>query len=162
MTDHTKVASAMPTPRFTRVAQSHPFDCWAACISMIVKKSVAEVNDLATRTKILPFGPYWITDETIAKVLIQYGWVSTLYKPTAGITDDLPDLAIVMLGYDEQTQLGHHALAYRQRGLPSQQNKVILTDPAPWKHPREHVRVLRDGDDFSWFIAVKEVAQSDY
>lgn len=152
----------MPTTPFTRVAQSHPFDCWAACIAMIVNKSVAQVNDLATQNEIVPFGPYWITDEAIAKVLIQYGWVSTLYKATAGLTDDLPDLAIVMLEYDEETQLGHHALVYRQRELPAQQNRRILIDPAPWKNPRDHVRVLRDGDDFSWFIAVREVEQSDY
>lgn len=78
MTNQSDVAGQLPPqyrPLYARVEQSHPFDCWAACIAMIVQKPVAQVNELATLAEILPRGPYWISDEAIAKVLIRYGWV---------------------------------------------------------------------------------------
>lgn len=149
-------------PRYSRVEQSHPFDCWAACIAMVAQKTIVAVTDLALRAKILPVGPYWISDEAIAKILIRYGFVSTIYKATSGNTDELPDLCMVLLNYDESSELGHHALMYRERELPTSPTRCVLINPAGWVPESERVRILEDGEA-SYYIGITEVQyDTDY
>jgi hypothetical protein len=144
-------------PRFRRVAQSHGFDCWAACVAMLANKTLAQVCEVAGLINAIPAnGPYWISDVAIAMLLGRYGWVSTLYKPTTGYTDELGDLSIVLLDYDETTELGRHALMYRERELPGSPNRCVLIDPANWISEHAQVRILEDGE-VSFFIAVHEM-----
>jgi ABC-type bacteriocin/lantibiotic exporter with double-glycine peptidase domain len=148
--------------RYPRVEQSHPFDCWAACIAMVANKTIDAVTDLALRAKILPEGPYCISDDAIAKLFIRYGFVSTIYKATSGNIDELPDLCMVLLSYDENTELGHHALMYRERELPASPNRCVLIDPAGWVLDSKRVRILEEGEA-SYFIGITEVQYStDY
>lgn len=127
---------------------------------MVVQKPIEAVTDLALLAEILPEGPYWISDEAIAKIFIRYGFVSTNYKEASGCTDELPDLCIVLLNYDEISQLGHHALMYRERGLQASPNRCVVLDPAGWLPEENRVRILEDGE-VSYFIGVSEV-RSDY
>jgi len=118
-------------PRFRRFAQTPGFNIWAPCIAMLTNKTLAQVCEVAGLINAIPAnGPYWISDVAISMLLGRYGWVSTLYKPTNGYIDELGDLSIVMLDYDENTELGRHALMYRERDLPGSPNRCVLIDPA--------------------------------
>jgi len=81
-------------PAFNRVQQSNDFDCAFACIAMIAGKTLDEVRQTAIdKFKHPKHGPFWITEDLIAKLLANYGWVATVYKESTGI-DSLPDLCL--------------------------------------------------------------------
>lgn len=146
-------------PAFKRVQQITEHDCAFACIAMITNQSLAEVIQVAVDKFGHPaHGPYWITEELVAKIFAHYGFVSTVYKEvTKGIVD-LPDVAIVMVDYDPETELGRHALFVRDQSN-QKQIKEYLIDPAYWIEPSLHVR-----NDFktlqpAWYIRVHPMSK---
>ncbi len=61
---------------------------------MIAGKTLDEVRQTAIdKFKHPKHGPFWITEDLIAKLLANYGWVATVYKESTGI-DSLPDLCL--------------------------------------------------------------------
>lgn len=145
-------------PRFRPVIQTHPFDDWAAAIATLKgNKSVDDVVSLAKECGAIPAnGPYFIDHDAIAKICIRYGWVSTVYKSTNGCLDDIPSLALVMLDYDESTELGRLSLAYWEREDAAGPDRCVLIDVANWIPDSERVRLLRDGE-VSFYIRLTEV-----
>lgn len=148
-------------PVFKRVQQQQgaSHDCAFACIAMIVGKSLAEVIQVAVDKFDHPLhGPYWVTEELIAKIFAHYGFVSTVYKEiTKGIVD-LPDVAIVMVEYSTESELGRHALFVRDQSNQKQIKEYVI-DPAYWIEPSLHIR-----NDFkvlqpAWYIGVHPMKQ---
>ncbi len=142
-------------PAFLRVQQSNDHDCAFACVAMIVGKTLDEVRQTAIdKFKHPRRGPYWITEDLISKLLVHYGWVATVFKESTGIAS-LPDLAIGMVDYNPDTEIGRHVLFHRMAtpGNPKQVTEYVV-DPAYWVEPSQQVRTDIKGFPISWYIGV--------
>jgi len=147
-------------PAFKRVQQTPGCGCDSAlaCIAMIAGKTLDEVRQIAIdQFKHPRNGPFWITEDLIYKLLLHFGWVATVYKESTGITS-LPDLAIGMVEYNTETELGRHVLFHRMApaGSPKQTTEYII-DPAYWIPPSHHVRTEIKGFPIAWYIGVHPV-----
>lgn len=141
-------------PAFKRVQQETDFDCAFACIAMIAGKTLAEVKKTAIEKCQHPArGPYNYMDEMlIAKLLAQYGYVGTVYKQSTGIAS-LPDVAIGLVCYDEEKEIGRHALFHRQ--FAGTKNVVeYVIDPSQYAPVDKQVRIDIKGFPIAWYIGV--------
>jgi hypothetical protein len=140
-------------PAFKRVQQSDDFDCWAACIATIAGKSLDDIRKVAVEKFKLPaHGPYWVTQELIAKLCTHYGLVATIYKEVDKLAD-IADVSICLVDYDADTEIGRHVVFVRDKRNPKQTIEYMI-DPAYWIEAPQHVR-----NDFktvapAWFIGV--------
>lgn len=146
-------------PAFSRVQQSSDFDCAFACIASIAGKPLAEVQALAVNQhKHPPHGPYWITEELIAGLLAHYGWVATVYKEIGKLAD-IPDLAILMVDYDPDKEIGRHVLFHRAAASHSPKTTIsYVVDPAYWVDTPAQVRTDLKTLGASWYIGVHPMA----
>jgi len=141
-------------PAFARVQQSGDFDDAFACIAMIAGKPLDEIRQMAIKKFLHPVhGPYWITADLIAGLLAQNGFVATVYKE-AGKMADLPDLALAMVDYDPDAEIGRHTLFHRAKASHDPKTVIAyMIDPAYWIDAKEQVRT-----DFKnppvWYIGV--------
>jgi hypothetical protein len=141
-------------PAFNRVAQSQDCDCAFACIAMVSNKTLADVKQAAvSQFKFPRNGLYWIGEELICKLFASFGYVATIYKETTVIAD-LPDVAILMVDYDPETEIGRHVLFYRQRGSAGKPNLEVIIDPAPWVPIEKQYRQDVKGMPSAYFIGV--------
>ncbi len=142
-------------PAFNRVAQSSEFDCAFACIAMISgKKDLADVKAAAVANFKFPrTGPYWIDQDLICKLFANFGYVATVYKETTTISE-LPDVAVLMVDYNPETEIGRHVLFYRQRGAISKPPLEVIIDPAYWIEPAKQIRTDVKGLPSAYFIGV--------
>ena len=114
-------------PVFKRVQQEGSHDCAFACIATITGKSLAEVVQVAVdKFGHQAHGPYWMSEELIAKIFAHYGFVSTVYKEVAKGLVDIPDVAIVMVDYDAEAELGRHAVFVRDQSNLKQIKQYII------------------------------------
>lgn len=141
-------------PAFKRVQQENDFDCAFACIAMIAGKTLAEVKKTAIEKCQHPaHGPYAYMDEMLlAKLLGQHGYVGTVYKQSTGIAS-LPDVAIGLVCYDEEKEIGRHALFHRQFAGTKNALEYII-DPAYWIPVEKQVRIDIKGFPVAWYIGV--------
>jgi hypothetical protein len=147
-------------PVFNRVQQSNDFDCAFACIAMIAGKTLDNVRQTAVdKFKHPKHGPFWITEDLIAKLLAHYGWVATVYKESTGIAS-LPDLAIGMVEYDPESEIGRHSLFHRHTLPGSKQPVEYIIDPAYWVDSSKQVRTDIKGFPISYFIGVHQMIKT--
>jgi len=142
-------------PAYKRVAQTNDFDCAFACIATICSKTLAEVRQLASeRFKIPKHGPYvWMDRELVANLLAHWSYAATDWEETTGIAT-LPDVAIGLVEYNPDTEIGRHVVFVRQRGAAGKPNVEYIIDPAYWIDPSKHVRTDIKGFPISWHIGV--------
>jgi hypothetical protein len=141
-------------PAFKRVQQAVDHDCAFACIAMIVSKSLDDVMQVAIDKFGHPAnGPYYVTEEMINKILAHYGFVSTIYKEVETGLVDIHNVAIAMVDYDPETEIGRHVVFVRDKTNAKQPVEYMI-DPAYWITPAQHVRT--DFKDIipAWFIGV--------
>ncbi len=141
-------------PAFKRVAQTNEFDCWLACIAIIVNRPLTEVRQVAVEHFKFPKnGPYLYMEESLsAKLLAHWSFTATVWKESTGIAS-LPDLAIGMVEYNPETEIGRHVVFVRQRNEAGKVQETII-DPAYWIEPALHVRTDIKGFPVSWHIGV--------
>lgn len=141
-------------PAFKRVQQEVDHDCAFACIAMIASKSLDDVIKVAIDKFGHPAnGPYYITEEMINKILAHYGFVSTIYKEVETGLIDIHNVAIVMVDYDPETEIGRHAVFVRDKTnakLPVE----YMIDPAYWITPSHYVRTDFQTLIPAWFIGI--------
>lgn len=148
-------------PAFKRVQQSNDFDDPFAVIAMIAGKTLDEVRQTAISAFKHPkHGPFWITEDLIAKLLAHYGWVATVWKEGTGI-GSLPDLCIGMVDYNPDTEIGRYVLFHRMgpTGNPKQIVEYVI-DPAYWIEPDKQVRTDIKGFPIAWYIGVHQAKQT--
>lgn len=139
------MATSLPAgfkPAFTRIQQEGDFDCIFACIAMLTKTSIKDVRQLAVEKFRLPKnGPYWVSETLIASLLAHYRLVATVYKEYD--SNPLPDVAILMVDYDEETEMGRHVLFHRA-SIPDTQGGIArqeyIVDPAYWIETQKQLR----------------------
>lgn len=140
-------------PAFKRVQQSDDFDCAFACIATIAGKTLDDVRKTAVEKFKLPaHGPYWVTQELIAKLFTHYGFVSTIYKEV-GARADIADVAICLVDYDPDTEIGRHVVFVRDKRNPKQVTEYMI-DPAYWIEASQHVSIDFKTLSPAWFIGV--------
>lgn len=147
-------------PAFNRVQQSNDFDDPFACVAMITGKTLDEVRQAAIdKFKHPKHGPYWITEDLIAKLLAHGGYVATVYKEGTGIAS-LPDLCLGLVEYDPETEIGRHVLFHRFTPPGSKQPVEYIIDPAYWVEPSKQVRTDIKGFPVSYFIGVHQMVKT--
>ena len=141
-------------PVFNRVAQSQDCDCAFACIAMIANKTIEEVKQAAVSNFKFPrHGMFWIDEDLICKLFAHYGYVATTYKQTTSIAD-LPDVALLMVDYDAEKEIGRHVLFYRQKGSGGKPNLEVILDPGTWVEPAKQIRTDVKGLPSAYHIGV--------
>lgn len=140
-------------PLFKRVEQSGDFDCIFACIAMLASKPLAEVRKVAADVAKIPLqGPFWVTEDAIAKLLAHYGLVSTVYKIVNTIAE-LPDVAILLVEYDFETEIGRHVVFHRLKADSKKTIEYVL-DPGYWIDANQQIRTDLKGLQAAWYIGV--------
>ncbi|MDP1977631.1 hypothetical protein [Undibacterium sp.] len=141
-------------PVFKRIQQAVDHDCAFACIAMITNKSLDEVVQVAIdKFKHPANGPYFITEELINKVLAHYGFVSTIYKEVETGLVDIHNVAIAMVDYDPETEIGRHVVFVRDKSNTKQPVEYMI-DPAYWIDASLYVRTDFQTLVPAWFIGV--------
>ncbi len=155
----TPAASSTPalgfTPAFKRVAQSNDFDCAFACIATIAGKTLEEVRATAVKQfHLREHGPYWVTEALITSLAAHYGWTATVWKEVLTPILGLPDLAILMVDYDEETELGRHVVFHRIRQASPKPAIEYVIDPAYWVAPDKQITADLKALAPSWYIGL--------
>jgi hypothetical protein len=141
-------------PAFGRVQQIGDFDCAFSVVAMIARTTLEAVRSVAIKRFHHPtHGPYRITGELIADLLEHYGYETGMYEEPASV-DEIPDLAIALVDYDEHWNLGRHVLFHRARAS-NDRNLVIsyVIDPAYWVAAADYVRTRLP--PIQWFLEVR-------
>lgn len=129
------------TPAFTRVEQQGEADCAFACIAMIAGKTLDDVKTVAIKKFRFPaYPPRWITEDLICSLLAHYQYTATVYKEFNSFSE-LPPLAILLVEYVEELEMGRHVVYHRGRASHDPKATVqYVIDPAYWIKPQDHVR----------------------
>jgi hypothetical protein len=147
------------TPVFQRIPQENNHDCIFACLSMLTNQSLMEIKNISVeRFGLNRYGPYWVGEELIAKILANFGLVSTVWKEVVNGIEDLPDIAIAMVDYDPETELGRNVIFVRDRSNPKLV-KTYYIDCGYWIDPSLHVRTDLDLLPPAWFIGVHKMSR---
>ncbi|MEC4723292.1 hypothetical protein RY831_29475 [Noviherbaspirillum sp. CPCC 100848] len=140
-------------PAFVRVSQRSEWDDAFACIATITGKSLDDVYAVATdKLKFPKHPPRWITESMINRLLAHCGYSSTVYKPVAKLAD-IPDVAIILVEWSNDMDVGRHAVFVRDRRTAKKPQEYVL-DPAYWIEPRLHVRIDIKNLAPAWYIGV--------
>ena len=150
-------------PLFKRVAQNDlkdgihcaDFIGELACIATITSQTLDEIRACALKNGLPGHGPFWITEDLIQKVLAHYGWKATEWKAVMTPLAGLPDIAIVMIDYDEDTEIGRSVVYQRaaSKNDPKGYEEYVL-DPAYWMTSHEPVTTDIKGLCPRWYIGV--------
>ena len=139
---------------FKRVPQEDRFDDALACVAILTGKSLADVRKLAEQLGLPKTGPYWVDNDMVAKLLMNLGsLVASNYKEFASI-DALPDVAILLVDYDETTEVGRHVVWHHIRGTKTQQAFHYVIDPASWIPEQQQVTTEFSHLKPAWYIEV--------
>ena len=98
----------------------------------------------------------------IAKLLAGNSLVATVWKECTSYKD-LPEVAIVMVDYDADWEVGRCALYHRGTSSDSKTAQPYLIDPYPHADSKLHLRVGTaelNGLPPSWFIGVTQMAKT--
>lgn len=87
----------------------------------------------------LAHGPAWATYPLIAKLLAEFGTErSQDYKEFVS-TAVMPDVAILLVNYDPETEIGRHVVWHHVRGTEKQPSFNYVIDPASWIEAKQQV-----------------------
>lgn len=143
-------------PLFNRVAQAGRHDDIFAVIAMLGGTSLDNIRQQAEVFGLPQIGPYYmhLDGDLIAKLLTSRGLVGTVWKESPKGFVDLPDVAIAMVDYDADWEVGRCILYHRLPGdHPSKVTQYVI-DPHPHADAKLHIRTDLSGLNCSWFIGV--------
>ncbi|MGE4340870.1 MAG: hypothetical protein AB7E55_33695, partial [Pigmentiphaga sp.] len=106
---------------FKRVPMQERIDDALACLATLTGKSLAEVNAAAIKAGYPAHGPAWVSYPLIAKLLPQLNPLmsSRDYEELPSVAA-LPDLALLLIDYDPDTEVGRHVVWHRVRATDKQ------------------------------------------
>ncbi len=151
-------------PFFKRVSQGDDrhADIFAVC-AMLTNTSLADTFRQAETLGVPKTGPYhsFLDGDMIAKILIEHGLVATVWKESFHF-DELPDVAIAMVDYDEVAECGRCVLFHRQRMTDGKVTPYVV-DPYPHSDAKLYLRVGKSelaALTPSWYIGVHQAKPS--
>jgi hypothetical protein len=142
-------------PLFNRVQQADRHDDALAVIAMLGGATLDNIRQQAEVFGLPSKGPYYpyIDADMIAKLLTSRGLVGTVWKESKEFKD-LPDVAIAMVDYDADWEVGRCVLFHRlPADHPSKVAQCVL-DPYPHADAKLHIRTDLTGLVPAWFIGV--------
>ena len=103
----------------------------------------------------------WIDGDLIAKILAANGLVGTVWKECNESWTSLPELAIAMVDYNSNWEVGRCVLFHRMK-MPNGKTEEYVIDPYPHDNSLLHLRVgaveiakLKP----SWFVGITQMQQ---
>lgn len=150
-------------PAFKRVAQQGRHDDTFAVIAMLTGKTMDSIFRQAEGLGLPKIGPFhlWIDGDMIAKILAANGLVATVWKECTSYKD-LPEVAIVMVDYDVDWEVGRCVLYHRNTSSDGKTVQPYVVDPYPHADTKLHLRVgTADLNEIqpSWYIGVTQMAK---
>lgn len=142
-------------PLFNRVQQAYRHDDILAVVAMLGATTLENIRQQAEVFGLPSKGPYYpyIDADMVAKLLTSRGLVGTVWKESKAFKD-LPDVAIAMVDYDPDWEVGRCVLFHR---LPADHPSKVphyLLDPYPHTDVTMHVRTDCSGLVPAWYIGV--------
>ena len=151
-------------PAFKRIGQQDRHDDAICVIAMLSGKTTDAIIRQAEGLGLPKVGPYhaWIDGDMIAKLLAGNGLVATVWKECTSYKD-LPEVAIVMVDYDADWEVGRCVLYHRNTSSDGKTAQPYVVDPYPHTDTKLHLRV--DTTDLnglppSWYIGVTQMAKA--
>jgi len=144
-------------PLFNRVQQSDRHDDVFAVVAMLGGTSLESVRQQAEVFGLPQVGPYYpyIDGDLIAKLLASRGLVGTVWKESKDFKD-LPEVAIAMVDYDADWEVGRCVLYHRLTAdHPSKFTQYVI-DPYPNADAKLHIRTDLSRLVPSWYIGVHQ------
>lgn len=140
---------------FKRVQMEERNDDALACIATLTGKTLADVTKIAIELGYPPFGPAYVDDALITRILGRFGLAGGEYQEVPSI-EALPDVAILLVDYDESIAVGRHLVWHHVRANGEQKSFSYILDVGSWLDPKHHMTT-----DFkhlklspAWFIPV--------
>ena len=115
---------------FVRIQQRDRHEDIPACLAMLTSKSLDEVFKAMESSGLPKTGPYhgYITETIICGVLIKSNLIATVWKESAAWLD-IPDVAIVMVDYNFEYELGRCVVFHRVKDATGKQVSQCVIDP---------------------------------
>ena len=151
-------------PAFKRIGQQDRHDDAICVIAMLSGKTTDAIIRQADGLGLPKVGPYhaWIDGDMIAKLLAGNGLVATVWKECTSYKD-LPEVAIVMVDYDADWEVGRCVLYHRNTSSDGKTAQPYVVDPYPHTDTKLHLRVGTtdlNGLPPSWYIGVTQMAKA--
>ena len=153
-------------PHFKRVSQGDDRHAdLLAVIANLCGKQINEVRTQAEAVGIPKTGPYYqhiVDGTTLAKILVHFGWVATVWKDCTSY-QDVSDLAIVGVDADLDYEVSRYVLFHRMRSADGKTAQPYVVDPYPHADSRLHTRVgMADlaGLAPSWYLGLTQMQKA--
>lgn len=143
---------------FKRVQMEERNDDALACIATITGNSLADVTKLAVQLGYPPHGPAFVDITLINKILYNLGFESSGDYLDIASFDALPDVAILMVDYNEALDMGRHVVWHHVRGTENGLAFSYVVDVAQWlSDPAQYASAdwRHIKTEPSWYIEVK-------
>lgn len=140
---------------FKRVQMTERNDSALACIATLSCRSLDEIVRIAIECGYPPYGPAWVDNALMTRVLGKVGLSGGEYEPVPSL-DALPDVAILMVDYSEALDEGRAICWHHVRGTPQQQAFSYIIDVANWLPEKNHITTdwKHIRFDPAWFIPI--------
>ncbi len=141
--------------QFNRVQQADRHDDAFAVIAMLGGATLDNIRQQAEVFGLPQVGPYYpfIDGDLIAKLLTSRGLVGTVWQESKEFKD-LPEVAIAMVDYDADWEVGRCVLYHRlPKDHPSKVTHYVI-DPYPHADAKLHIRADLSGLRPAWHIGV--------
>lgn len=122
---------------FKREQMVERIDDSLCCVAMLTNRTLSEIKEQAFKFGLPRTGPAWVFNDMIAKLLFQYGLVGGEYKEVDSLSG-MPDVAILMVDYNRETDIGRHVVWHHVRGTPEQAAFHYVIDPLAELDPKHH------------------------
>lgn len=134
----TKVPAQIPTgyvSPFNHVLMEERIDDALACVAMLTNQSLTAIKEQAFKFGLPRFGPAWVYNDLIAKLLYQYGLIASEEKEVNDIAL-ISEVAILTVDWNEDLQFGRSVLWHHVRGKDEQPAFNCVLDPGNWLDER--------------------------
>ena len=123
------------TPPFTRVEMKERMDDSLACVATLTNRTLEDITKMAVDFGLPAHGPCFVNEDMIAKLLMRAGaLVATKYREFVSF-DAMPYVAILLVDYDENTEIGRHVVWHHVKGTKDIPSFSYIIDPAYWVAP---------------------------
>jgi len=150
-------------PLFKRVAQNVLNDTYSidfmaefACIATICGVSLEDIRTLAIKEHGHPqHGPFWVTETLIQSLLAAHGWKATEWKQVLTPLAGLPEIAILLVDYNEDLEIGRPVVYQRAASKESPRGYIEhIIDPAYWVPKEKQVTTDCKAYAPTWYMGI--------
>ncbi|MBN8504927.1 MAG: hypothetical protein J0L58_10650 [Burkholderiales bacterium] len=139
-----KLPAGFKSP-FTRVPMEGTHDDQLACIATLTGKTLANVKAAAHLLGLPANGPFWVDDAMVQKLLwnlsdlMASDWIELTCRP------QLPDVAILCVDFNPETEIGRHVVHHNVKGLAGVQPFGYVIDVGNWVDPKRQITTDTSG-----------------